>query len=341
MHLCFIGSGFIATQHARVLTAAGRSAPGDAVRLSFASRDKAKAEVLRQAYGGVFAFGSYRDACAHDDIDAVVVCTPNADHHGTALLAISFRKHVVVDKPVAITVAEADDILAAAAREGVSVLVAENHRYQPHIRWLEDLLAVDALGRAKMIRIHSHQRVSFPAGGWRSTLAMMGGGVLIDGGVHWVNSLLTLGDGDASQVKAVESQRSLPRCPGEDTVVVSCLLKNGAVGVLTYSWSIEPPLPDRFIAVHGEKGSAFVDNRGRFGATFVGKRLRPKLFPRRDREGFFAMWRDFLAQLTRGAGSRYLATGLMGRRDLAFVEAAYRSLGTSDGYFAAAGESAQ
>lgn len=159
MHLCFIGCGFIAAQHARILRKAERLAPADAVQLSFASRDKAKAEMFRQTYGGVFAFGSYRDACAHDDIDAVVVCTPNADHHGTALLAISFRKHVIVDKPIAITVAEADDILVAAAREGVSVLVAENHRYHPHIRWLESLLADDSLGVVKMVRVHSIQRV--------------------------------------------------------------------------------------------------------------------------------------------------------------------------------------
>ena len=163
---------------------------------------------------------------------------------------------------------------------------------------------------------------------------MMGGGVLIDGGVHWVNSLLTLGGGDASDVKAVESQRSLPRCPGEDTIVVTCLLKSGAVGVLTYSWNIEPAFPDRFIAVHGEEGSAYAENRGKFGVTFIGKRLRPKFFPRRDREGFFAMWRDFRAQLTRGGESHCLASGLMGRRDLAFVEAAYRSLGTPDRYLA-------
>jgi predicted dehydrogenase len=336
--LCFIGCGFIASQHARILKEASGAVREDNVRLSFASRDRAKAEAFRQTYGGVLAFGSYRDACAHEDVDAVVVSTPNADHHGTALLAISSRKHVIVDKPITITVAEADDILAAAAREGVRVLVAENHRYHPHIRWLERLLADGALGVVKMVRVHSIQRVSIPVGGWRAALPTMGGGVLIDGGVHWVNSLLTLGGGDASQVKAVESTRSLVRCPGEDTVVVTCRLENGAVGVLTYSWDIEPAFPDRFIAVHGEEGSAYVENRGRFGVTFIGKRLRPRFFPRRDREGFFAMWRDFLAELARGGES--LATGLMGRRDLAFVEAAYRSLRSPDRYVAATGDRA-
>jgi predicted dehydrogenase len=299
--------------------------PAQPLQLSFASRDKAKAEAFKTSYGGTLAFGSYGEACSHEDIEAVVVCTPNADHHGTARQAISHHKHVIVEKPFATTVAEADDILAHAALAGVRVFVAENHRYHPHVRWLERVLADGELGVPKMVRLNFMRSLRFREGEWRASLAAMGGGVLIDGGIHWVNSLLTLGGGEASGVTAVESVRSLAGCPGEDTMVVTCALQNGAVGVLTYSWNIAPSFLDNFMAIHGEKGSAYVENSGRLGVKLMGRRPQPKFFPRSDREGFVAMWQDFLSNLSPGNESRCLATGDMGRRDLAFVEAAYRS----------------
>ena len=325
MHLCLIGCGYIASRHARVLNGLGHVLSNEPLRLSFASRDKAKAEAFKASYGGTHAFGSYADACSHGEIDAIVVCTPNADHYSTAVQAIAGRKHVIVEKPFATTVADADDMLERAGTAGVNVFAAENHRYLPHVRWLESVISSGELGTLKMIRLNFMGSLRFRDGEWRGSPAAMGGGVLIDGGVHWVNTLLTLGGGDAANITAVESTRTLPGCPGEDTIVVSCALQNGAVGVLTYSWNIAPSFADRFMAVYGDKGSAYVQNSGTLGMTVVGSRPRPKIFPRRDREGFMAMWQDFLINLRGGRQMRCLATGEMGRRDLAFVEAAYRS----------------
>jgi predicted dehydrogenase len=327
VHLCLVGCGYIASHHARLLKRLEGSSPK--LQISFASRDLAKAEAFRNSFGGSLAFGSYRDACSHPAVQAVVVCTPNVDHHQTALQAISYGKHAIIEKPFATSVAEADEVLARAAQAGVCVLVAENHRYFPHVRWLERLLATGELGALKMVRLNYMRKLRFREGEWRASFEAMGGGVLIDGGIHWVNTMLTLGGGEASEITAVESMRSLAGCPGEDTIVVTCALKNGAVGVLTYSWNIEPSFPDRFMAIHGDKGSAYADNGGKLGLTFVGARPRLKLFPRSDREGFLAMWQDFLSNLARGSCSQCLATGEVGRRDLAFVEAAYRSSTTS------------
>lgn len=326
MHLCLIGCGYIASHHARILRKLGASGVANPVKISFASRDRAKAETFRATHAGSLAFGTYAEACAHPEIQAVVVCTPNSDHHETALAAIANGKHAIVEKPFAATVAQADDILAHAAAAGVRVFVAENHRYHPHVRWLEALIQRGQLGALRLIRLNFLTSLGFREGEWRGSLATMGGGVLIDGGIHWVNTLLTLGGGDSVDVTAVEATRTMPGCPGEDTVVVSCVLKNGAVGVLSYSWNIRASFPDRIVAAHGDKGSAYVDNGGRVGYASIEGRRKLKVFPRGDREGFVAMWTDFLSNLDRGGASTPLATGEMGRRDLAFVEAAYRAL---------------
>src|SRR5687767_7616688 len=146
MHLCLVGCGYIASHHARVLKGLGQVLPGEPLQLSFASRDKAKAASFKASYGGTHAFGSYAEACAHGEIDAVVICTPNAHHHDAALQAIAGGKHVIVEKPFATTVAEADEILDHAGRAGVHVFVAENHRYLPQVRWHEGVIARGELG---------------------------------------------------------------------------------------------------------------------------------------------------------------------------------------------------
>lgn len=317
LHLCALGCGWAAGQHARAL-----EKYRSRVDLSFASRTADKAERFRGRYQGKRAFGSYDEAIACADIDAVLICTPHDQHHAQACQALRAGKHAVVEKPIAVSVVQAREMNRAAHDAGRYLLVAENFRFRPGILALETMIASGAIGAPKMIRIQAFLTRGMRPGEWRSDEKTMGGGPFIDGGIHLVNMLLTLGGGSAENIFGRSGRVTTRHCPREDTTVVLCDLANGAIGSVGYSWGIAG-VPDLSVySVHGTEGSIYALSNG-FGALTLGKHRRVRLFPRQDRDGYHAMWGSFLATLTDGVPG--IMTGVEGERDLAFVEAAYAS----------------
>ena len=326
MHFCLVGCGKIALTHARILKRLERFVPDQPIRLSFASRDATKAERYRSQFSGELAFDSYEKSFLHGDVDVAVICTPNDSHRDLAVAALEHGKHVIIEKPIACTTADADQILAAAKRVSRSILVAENHRYRPNVLEVDRILRSGDLGTIKLIRIHVMRMHQFKPDEWRANRDHMGGGILIDGGIHWANVLLTLGRCRPLSISAYQAAITNRSSPQEDSIVVTCRFENGVVGVLVYSWGVEGAFPMSFFAVHGSAASVYSSNAGRFG-LLKRRVFRPLLFrPFRDWQGYEAMWKDFLSGLANGDANRCLVNGDVGRRDLAFVEAAYRSV---------------
>lgn len=325
MHYCILGCGDIAQVHARTLKKLENFVPSKPTRFSFASRSKDRAAAFKKKLGGELALGSYEEACSHKDIDAVVICTPNDSHRDLAIAALENGKDVVIEKPIACTVAEADEILAKAQKLGRHVLVAENHRYRPHVISIARYLSTGALGVLKMIRMNVMRTRHFKTDEWRSKADAMGGGPLIDGGIHWVNVLLTLANSPVRDVVAFEAPTTVRHAPGEDTLAILCQFANGCVGDLSYSWGIAGSVPLKFFSVHGSEGSIYCSNSGMIGLRSK-KVMLPVFFPMRDWKGYQGMWQDFLICLANGNSKPCLASGEIGRRDLAFIESAYASL---------------
>ena len=328
MHYCIVGCGRIAQTHARLLKKLENFVPGNRTRFSFASRDKNKVREYRKKFGGELVFDSYAEAFASKEIDVAVICTPNDSHRPLALAALEQGKHVIIEKPIARTTAEADEILAEARKRDRHVLVAENHRYRPHTLRLEPLVRSGCLGVVKMIRINVMRTHRFKPDEWRASFDQMGGGPLIDGGIHWVNVLLTLGGSPVTAVSAYEPPTTLENCPGEDSIVITTQFQGGAVGILTYSWGIRGSFPIRFFSVHGSEGSIYCSNSGVIGLMKC-RFWRPLMFSFRDNQGYRAMWQEFLLCLAKGNCDQSLATGDIGRRDLAFIESTYQNLKTA------------
>jgi len=316
MHYCIIGCGAIARVHARYLS----GLPG--AEVSFASRVAGRAESWRKTWRGRRAYSSYEAAFADPAIGAAVICTPHASHASLALAALSAGKHVVIEKPMANSTAEADAILAAAEGARRQVLVAENHHYRPHVRRMAEIARSGRLGRIKLIRIHVLRNRSFKPAEWRADASEMGGGAFVDGGIHWVNALLTLAGEPPDGLTAFGAS---PTQPGEDSLGVACRFPSGTVGMVAYSWGVRGAFPQGFFSIHGSEGSAYCSNGGRFGLISTGGVPRPLIFPLRDWQGFGAMWRDFNGSLVGGRPAE--TDGIAGRRDLAVVEAIYRQIG--------------
>ena len=311
LSLALIGCGAIARTHASTLARFGPR-----VRLAFASRDAARAEAYRSECGGFAAFAGYATAFADPRVEAVLLTTPPAQHLPLALNALEAGKHVIVEKPAFLHSSDADLVEAAAARAGRRVLVAENYAYKPLTLLLGRLLDAGEIGGVRLVRLSAMKLQPTPD--WRGSAELAGGGALFEGGVHWVNLLGWLGG------EMVEVQGFTP--PGtnlERTIVVVVRFAGGAIGSLHHSWETPARLKGiSFSQIVGERGTIVFESNG-LVVLLNGRRRRLLLPGLRDIKGFRAMFADFLTALETGSATRM--TLALARRELAVVEAAYRS----------------
>jgi predicted dehydrogenase len=315
--ICIVGCGRFATFHAR----AARGLRGG-VRLSFASRQASRAEAYRRRFGGVAAFGSYEAAAASPEVDALVICTPHHLHLGHARLAADHGKAILLEKPIARTLAEADAILDAARAAGVVLMVAENFHFMPALVAARAWLRAGTIGSVRQVLISA--RGHREPGGWRVRRADMGGGHLIDGGIHYVHVLRDWG-GPVARVVGASPPNLFPGSEGEETIFLLVHFQGGAVGVLANSVSA-PGLPSwQWAMATGTAGSMGLDTRGRLLWVRGREGTRVRLFLR-DRRGLRSQLGEFAAAVRTGRPPALLPGST--REDLAVVLAAYRSIET-------------
>jgi predicted dehydrogenase len=315
--LALVGCGRFATFHAH---AARRL--GGAVRIAFASRDLARAEAYRRRFGGFADFGSYEAAAADSRVDALVVCTPHHLHEAHARLAAEHGKAVLLEKPIARTLGEADAILSAADSAGVVLMVGENMHFAPCFVAVRGYVRDGAIGTVRQIVVSArgYRRPS----GWRTRRDEMGGGLLIDGGIHYLHLLRDWG-GPVEQVTAVAPPNAFPGIEGEDTVFLLVRFRSGAVAAFMNSVAAPALRRSQWAWLTGTEGSLGVDHRGR--ALWLrgqrGTRLRAFV---RDRRGLVSQLAEFVAAVREGRPPTLPPESA--RADLALVLAAYQSLET-------------
>lgn len=315
--LAILGCGWIARRHA----AAARALRRDVV-LSFASRDPRRAELYRKTFGAAAAFGSYEAALQAPEVGAVVICTPHDRHADDVLLAAAHGKHILVEKPIARRLPEADRMIHAAKAAGVILMVAENFRLMPAFRRVRRYLAEGWVGELRQLQV-SARGFGRPSG-WRLDPERMGGGSLIDGGIHYVDLLLQWG-GEVKTLYALSPPKTLSAMGGEDTVSFLAQMKGGVVGLLSNSLAT-PGMPRiQWSTISGAEGSIFVDHHGRFLYVRSRRGRRVHIF-RKDWRGHTAMLSEFVEAVR--AGRPPEMDGTEGRKGLAVVLAAYRSLAT-------------
>ena len=160
LSLCIVGCGsFARTVVEEVLGVEG-------VNLLFASRDAGKARAFSDEFGGVGHFGSYEDAARDPRVDAMYFFTPHDLHLDNARLAARHSKHILMEKPIARTIAEAREMISIAAEAGVRLMVAENYRFLPAVEKCKELLADGVIGDLRMVQSWISQ--IDPSGDWRS-----------------------------------------------------------------------------------------------------------------------------------------------------------------------------
>jgi predicted dehydrogenase len=311
--LVVLGCGWIAQRHA----AAARRLR---IPLIFASRSVERARRYARTFGGLAAYGSYADALGDSRAAGAIICTPHDRHLADARAAFAAGKHVLLEKPVARTLPEADALIAAAAAAGRALMVAEQFHFMPAFRRVKAVIDSGRLGELR--ELHLIARGFGARTGWRTAAETAGGGALIDGGIHYVHNLRWWG-GEVRRLMALRPPQTMTTMEGEDAISVLAELEGGPVGLLSNSLGAPGLSRLQWSTVTGTRASCFADNRGRFVAVRGDGRPRFWLF-RRDTRGYEAMLRAFRSAMSRGTAVEM--DGAAGRADLAIVLAAYRSI---------------
>jgi UDP-N-acetyl-2-amino-2-deoxyglucuronate dehydrogenase len=248
-----IGCGVIGPTHAEVVS----TLPG-AELVAVADTDPQRSSALAGRFG-VVATGT-DELLGRDDIDVVCVCVPSGLHAEIGARAAGAGKHVIVEKPIDVTLGAADRLIAAARAADVTLSVISQHRFDPGMVALRQMVDDGELGsltvaaaRVKWYRSQGY----YDSGDWRGTWALDGGGALINQGIHYTDLLRWI-MGPPVEVVALTATNAHD-IEVEDTALALLRFESGAVATLEASTSVFPGLPER-LEVSGRRGTAIVED---------------------------------------------------------------------------------
>ena len=296
LRIAFLGCGFITRVHSRNL----RRFQSEIV-CGYASRDKAKAAAFCGEFRGSGSYSDYADAINDPNVDAVVIAVPPSFHLNLTLQALSAGKHVLVEKPAYLTMADYQVVREARDRAGRVVLVGENDHYKPLAVTLRKLIADGAIGEMVFAHFSTIAKRLKTAEDWRNDESMAGGDAFFEEGIHWLHLASSLGPNIAS----ITGFRPAPSSEGPDrrakSMLVSFTYDNGAVGSLYYSREIPSLFRGlRLSKLMGRKGVITFESNGTV-VLVRGEGLPRIMFPGfRDIRGYQAMYRDFRESIERG-----------------------------------------
>jgi predicted dehydrogenase len=317
-----IGAGMMGTGHA---TCVAQSSLGELVAV--ADVDMARASALAESLGAA-AHSSHSELLVREDLDAVIVCTPDWAHRDVCVEAASSGKHVLVEKPLAMTLADCDAIIEACDAAGVRLMVGHILRFDPRYAAVRAGVAAGDIGEVSYLYARRSNKI-LQARRFEGRTTVLHYLAVHD--VDWM--LWTLGE-PVTEVCARASRRALTDLAVDDSVFVTLAFESGAVGCVQVAWILPERSTadlDAYLEVVGTQGALVIDtpNAGvrvesdrphRIDTTYgfaVGGRRGGAL--REEVNHFLQCVRD---------GTPPIIDGLQGRAPVAIVAAAQESIAT-------------
>jgi predicted dehydrogenase len=275
-------------------------------------------------------------ATVHSDLDAMLrdprveavdLCVPHPLHARLALAALDAGRHVLVEKPIATRVPDAEQMVATAARRGLTLCVSENYPFLEPFRRARALIQAGEIGRLVTLRSH---RIGYLGeiwlrDGWRQNADLAGGGMLLDQGCHYTNVLRMLG-GPIAEVAAFATTTRAD-WKGEDTATLILRFASGVIGEALYCWGTHTPDVGHEAYAFGERGS--LDVAAWEPALVLHREDLPDgrqvVVQKGDYNDSFALIIEDFALAARGQRQPTMP-GTEGLADLRVVDAAYRSI---------------
>lgn len=251
MRVGLVGTGAIAHKHAECYREIGYKL------VVCANRGRDKGEAFATKYGCDFA-QDYGDLCNRPDIDYVDVCTFPDSHLDICRCAAARGKHVLLQKPMALTLEACQRMIELCREAGVGLGVVSQHRFDAASVFLKQAIAAGRLGRLLQVDgyVKWHRPQTYYDRPGKGTWAVEGGGALINQGIHTADVMQYLG-GTVSRVFAHWQCGAVHSMEAEDLVNAVLVYENGAGGVLQTATATWPGYPER-IEIHGSKGTAVI-----------------------------------------------------------------------------------
>lgn len=289
--------------------------------------DVEKARMVAQHFGISRSVADYETLLRMDEVDAVIIATPNHLHAPMTQAALGYGKHVLCEKPPARNLAEASQMADAAQRSGKVLMYAMNNRFRSDVAVLRRHLEREELGRIYYAKTGWLRRRSDPRGpGWYTNKKSSGGGVLMDLGVQMLDlSLWLLGNPKVVSVMAAKYVTD-PRKDVEDTVAAFLLLEGGASLTLEVSWALLLEKNFPYLNLFGTDGAALL-NPFRIHKELGGNLLNvtPALESPKNiyKQSYEQELDHFLRCITQG--EQPMASAEEGREIMRIIDAIYQS----------------
>ena len=248
-----IGCGAIAVKHGEAIKNSNLANLDACFDTNFS-----RAGDFADIYGGK-AFSDLGFFLSLSDIDVVSICVPSGLHASLGIACANAGKHVLVEKPMALSLQEADDLIRACKENGVLLGVVHQNRSKPAIKMLRKAIEETRFGKlthaSAVIRWNRNDGY-FQKEAWRGT-KKMDGGLLINQAIHNID-LLQWMMGDVEKVYAF-TDTFLRKIETEDVGVAVLRFKNGALGTIEAASTIYPKNLEESLNVFGEKGSVIIE----------------------------------------------------------------------------------
>lgn len=313
MRVAIFGCGWVQHFHVRAIQDLGHEVVG------VANHREESARAFAERYGIERVTIDWEALAASPVVDAGVVATPNALHAPQAIALLANGRHVLVEKPMATSVAECDAMIAASAGGRARLMVAHNWRFHDAVRAVRARVAAGELGRIVKTRGYG-VHVGWGPAGWFTDPALAGGGALVDMGVHAIDTArYLLGDPDPMRVEAVVGTR-YGEYPVDDDAILLITWSQGTNSIVESGWwQPHTEGQEAETELYGTEGYARLFPREPEAADDAGsdeERLQPM---------YTAQMREFLGAIEEGRPPT--PGGEDGRVVMRIVEEAYASGG--------------
>ncbi|HUF25382.1 MAG TPA: Gfo/Idh/MocA family oxidoreductase [Gemmatimonadaceae bacterium] len=223
--------------------------------VAICDNDRVKARALADRFAIPDAFTDIEDLLEFDELDAVVVASPNHLHEPHVLAALAAKVHVLCERPLALGARGVERILAAATRAGRKVAVANNHRFRTDVQGLDRFLRGGELGRIIGVRAGTYH-LRREAQGWRYRREEAGGGAFLEFGLPLLDLGLWLADYPAPERVSAHMERPKGAGSVEDLMLVHLECAGGQTLSLDVTWSYVGEEERWWFEVLSARGSA-------------------------------------------------------------------------------------
>ena len=327
-----IGLGAISTQHIEAMSAV------DGCRLAAVMTRSGQQARAAGERAGVPWTTDLEELLAREDVDAVTICSPSGLHPEQALAALRAGKHVLVEKPIALTVPDADAVIAEGVRQRRWVSTVSQRRFEPAIVATRAAVQAGALGRIVLIvaeGLYHRPQSYYDSAAWRGTIAL-DGGVLMNQGIHLVDLVRWIGGPVASVGGSVATIGHTMEA--EDAAAVSLRFESGGLGSIVMTTCAEPVFESE-LRIYGDAGHIRIV--GEAAVEWPADLARPAAIPTGENAGapvsgaktwgtsastYLPQYADFVAAISDDRPPAI--TGEDGRDAVAIITAAYEASGT-------------